>query len=94
MKRKRYLKNIDSEFKIHPICALLGPRQSGKTTLAKMYVENHEGKVVFFDLENPLHLKRFENPMLALGSLKNTLIVIDEIQRRPELFPVLRDSRL
>lgn len=91
MKREKYLKQIESQFRIHSICALLGPRQVGKTTLAHMYVEKHsKEKVEFFDLENPLDLARLENPMLTLSRFTDQLIVIDEIQRRPELFPVLR----
>lgn len=91
MKRPIYLKEIDDQFKIHPACALLGPRQVGKTTLARMYLEKHpKENVLLFDLENPLDLARLDNPMLALQELKNTLIIIDEIQKRPDLFPVLR----
>jgi len=78
-------------FRVHAACAILGPRQVGKTTLAKMFIDSHyEQNYHFFDLENPIDLARLENPMLALSGLSNTLIVIDEIQRLPELFPVLR----
>lgn len=91
MERAKYLQEIESHFRVHPICAILGPRQVGKTTLAKMYIEAHGGeKVHFFDLEDPLDVARLENPMLMLSRLPNHLIVIDEIQRRPELFPILR----
>lgn len=91
MQRTKYLKNIVKQFRIHPICALLGPRQVGKTTLAKMYLEKHPNEDVrFFDLENPIDLMIFENPFLALSKLNHKLIVIDEIQRKPELFPILR----
>jgi predicted AAA+ superfamily ATPase len=56
-----------------------------------MYVEEHLlGNAFFFDLENPLDLARLENPMLALENISQKLIVIDEIQRRPDLFPILR----
>ncbi|MGZ3633067.1 MAG: ATP-binding protein [Parachlamydiaceae bacterium] len=90
-KRPFYLAQIALQLRVHPICALLGPRQVGKTTLAKMYMENSGfQEVSFFDLENPLDLARLENPMLTLSKLSNQLIVIDEIQRSPELFPVLR----
>lgn len=69
------------------IVALLGPRQCGKTTLAREFVEaGHEN---YFDLEDPLSLARLSEPALALRPLKG-LVVIDEIQRRPELFPLLR----
>lgn len=91
MIRKDYLKAISLQFKIHPICALLGPRQVGKTTIARMFTEEYGPEnVKFFDLENPIDLARLENPMLALSGISQELIVIDEIQRRPELFPILR----
>ncbi|MCX6348470.1 MAG: AAA family ATPase, partial [Candidatus Aureabacteria bacterium] len=66
---------------------LIGPRQCGKTTLARMVVP--AGSANYFDLENPRHLERLDQPMGALENLKGT-VVIDEIQRRPELFPILR----
>ena len=91
MDRPRYLKEIENQFSVHSVCAILGPRQVGKTTLAKMYIEKHfKDDYISFDLENPLDLERLENPMLALSQIKKTLIVIDEIQFRPELFPILR----
>lgn len=67
-----------------PVTAILGPRQCGKSTLAKLLKFNH-----YFDLENPQDEKLFENPQLALSRLKG-LIVIDEIQRTPEIFSLLR----
>jgi len=89
--RKKYLKEIETHFRVHSVCALLGPRQVGKTTLAKMFIEKTTPeRVIFFDLENPLDLARLENPMLVLSKTGNSLIIIDEIQRRPELFPVIR----
>ena len=69
---------------LFPITAILGARQCGKTTLAKSFDYDH-----FFDLENPRHLAMFENPQLTLENLEGC-IVIDEIQRVPELFPLLR----
>jgi len=91
MQRPQYLKDIERNFRVHPACAILGPRQVGKTTLARMFIENHpKDRVHVFDLENPLDLARLENPMLALSKLTDCLIVIDEIQRLPDLFPVLR----
>jgi predicted AAA+ superfamily ATPase len=69
------------------VVTLVGPRQCGKTTLAREFVE--EESVNYFDLEDPVSLARLDEPMTALGSLQG-LVVIDEIQRRPELFPVLR----
>src|SRR5260370_39497474 len=73
--------------KANPVVALLGPRQCGKTTLARGLA----GSVTtsYFDLENPADLARLAEPMLALERVKG-LAVIDEVQRRPDLFPVLR----
>ena len=87
--RKKFLQQITNQFEVHALCALLGPRQCGKTTLSKDYARDFQGKVHIFDLENPTHLARLENPLLALSTL-NGLVIIDEIQRRPELFPILR----
>ena len=69
------------------VVALLGPRQSGKTTLARRLVDPRSRN--YFDLEEPATLARLEEPMTALAALRG-VVVIDEIQRRPELFPVLR----
>ena len=70
-----------------PVVALIGPRQSGKTTLARQVVPPDSSR--YFDLEDPVTLALFEQPMSALARLRGT-VVIDEVQRRPELFPVLR----
>lgn len=69
--------------------ALLGPRQCGKTTLARSIAKNSTDPVAFFDLENPKDLARLADPMLALEPLRG-LVILDEIQRRPEIMPVLR----
>jgi uncharacterized protein len=70
-----------------PAVALLGPRQCGKSTLARS-IAGSVGST-WFDLENPADVQALAEPMTALGGLKG-LVVIDEVQRRPELFPVLR----
>ncbi|MFN5118392.1 MAG: ATP-binding protein [Cyanobacteriota bacterium] len=70
-----------------PVVALLGPRQCGKTTLARQLVPPTSAN--YFDLEDPISLARLEEPLTALGELRGT-VVIDEVQRRPELFPLLR----
>ncbi|NQY73529.1 MAG: ATP-binding protein [Candidatus Margulisbacteria bacterium] len=90
MERKHFQKDIGRRFKSHPIVAILGPRQCGKTTLSKQYIQL-VGKtpVTTLDLEDPRDLAKLENPMLALESKKG-LVIIDEIQRRPDLFPILR----
>lgn len=69
------------------VVALLGPRQSGKTTLARQWVPVDSPN--YFDLEDPVSLARLSEPMTTLRDLTGT-VVIDEIQRLPELFPVLR----
>ena len=69
---------------VFPVTGILGPRQSGKTTLAHELSSSH-----FFDLENPRDAAMLAQPQLALEDLTG-LIVIDEIQRAPELFPLIR----
>jgi predicted AAA+ superfamily ATPase len=69
------------------VVALLGPRQCGKTTLARKFVP--ADSINYFDLEDPRSLARLAEPDTALRPLKG-LVVIDEVQRRPELFPPLR----
>ncbi len=71
----------------NPVTALLGPRQCGKTTLARQIAEREPSE--FFDLESPVDLRRLSAPMTTLEKLSG-LVVIDEVQRRTELFPVLR----
>ena len=91
MEREKYLKKISRYIKTHPVVALLGPRQCGKTTLARMYSKMQKSfpKSNYFDLESPIDLQRLSNPMLALKPLKG-LIIIDEVQRIPDLFKILR----
>jgi len=69
------------------VVALLGPRQCGKTTLAREFVAPDSPN--YFDLEDPSSLARLAEPETSLRPLKG-LVVIDEVQRRPELFPILR----
>ena len=69
------------------IVALVGPRQCGKTTLSRMLMRTD--RINYFDLEDPRSLARLAEPMTALERLKG-LVVIDEVQLRPDLFPVLR----
>lgn len=72
-----------------PVVAILGPRQVGKTTLARDIRRAWPGPSVVFDLEDPADLARFADPMLTLRPLRG-LVVLDEIQRLPGVFPVLR----
>ncbi len=91
MQRLYYLQRIERYFRSHPIVAILGPRQCGKTTLAKHYLTSQPNfeKKNFFDLENPIDKRRLENPFYELKSLQG-LCILDEIQRVPELFELLR----
>jgi len=87
IKRPRLLDALRRGLRANPVVALLGPRQCGKTTLAGMLAG--AARATRFDLEHPTDLARLAEPMLALERLRG-LVVIDEVQRRPELFPVLR----
>jgi predicted AAA+ superfamily ATPase len=93
MDRSGYLARIEEAFRVAKVVALLGPRQSGKTTLARAFIRQttlpHDAGLNYFDLEDPGHLARLEQPKLALEPLRG-LVVIDEIQLNPELFPLLR----
>ena len=92
MERRRFLRRIDAAFKINPVVALVGPRQCGKTTLARQYIGGHKstaGTSAYFDLERQEDLARLEHPELALAPLSG-LVVIDEVQRLPKLFETLR----
>jgi predicted AAA+ superfamily ATPase len=71
------------------VVGLIGMRQTGKSTLARDYSATVTGPVAMFDLEHPRDLERLADPMLALEPLRG-LVVIDEVQHHPDLFPVLR----
>ncbi|HAN49881.1 MAG TPA: hypothetical protein DCQ08_02575 [Amoebophilaceae bacterium] len=88
IQRKNYIHLIREALDFFPVCAMLGPRQCGKTTLA-MAIRKQFGASHHFDLEDPDDLEKFSSPKVLLGSMKG-LVIIDEIQRRPELFPYLR----
>jgi len=88
IKRPEAIERVVRAFRVHPSVALLGPRQCGKTTLARM-IADREPKVTFFDLERAVDRRKFEAPEQALGNLTG-LVVIDEVQRQPELFETLR----
>jgi predicted AAA+ superfamily ATPase len=87
IRRPSILATLNSALARSRVVVLVGPRQSGKTTLARELLE--EDSVNYFDLEDPAGLARLDEPMTALRPLTG-LVVIDEIQRRPDLFPVLR----
>jgi predicted AAA+ superfamily ATPase len=85
--RKHYSDRVKKALGRNPVIALLGPRQCGKTTLARQMIP--AGHPQYFDLEDPVVARLMENPMTALQGLRG-LVVIDEAQRQPGLFPVLR----
>lgn len=87
IKRPQLLETIRRSLRRSRVVALVGPRQCGKTTLAREIVA--PSSVNYFDLEDPVNLARLAEPMTALAGLRG-VVVIDEVQRRPELFPVLR----
>ncbi|MCB1107716.1 MAG: ATP-binding protein [Chlamydiia bacterium] len=91
MKRPYFLNKIKKAFKVHPVVAIIGPRQCGKTTLARMFA-NEQGDHPpenYFDLEDLHDLQRLESPQTTLSNLEG-LVVIDEVQRKPHLFQTLR----
>ena len=87
IKRQVTQKLLTAALARSPVVLLAGPRQCGKTTLARALLS--ADSVNYFDLEDPASLARLDEPMTALSPLRG-LVVIDEVQRRPDLFPVLR----
>lgn len=87
--RPDFRARIDRALRQAPVVALLGARQVGKSTLARTVADGRRGDVAFFDLEDPRDLAQLADPMLALADRRG-LVVLDEVQRRPELFPALR----
>ncbi len=87
IERKTDIALIRTALKRSRVVALLGPRQCGKTTLAREFVA--ADSLNYFDLEDPRSVARLTEPDMALRPLKG-LVVIDEVQRRPEIFPLLR----
>lgn len=87
--RRRHHRTVLNLLRQFPVVAILGARQVGKTTLALEILRRRETPGERFDLEDPADLARLSDPKLALADQKG-LVVIDEVQRRPDLFPVLR----
>jgi predicted AAA+ superfamily ATPase len=85
--RPRLVATLRAALRRSLVVALIGPRQCGKTTAARWLVPAQSPR--YFDLEDPASLARLDEPMTALAPLRG-LVAIDEIQRRPDLFPVLR----
>lgn len=87
LQRSELISRIESRFRGNPAVMLLGPRQCGKTTLAREFASRHRAE--YFDLENPADANRLSQPMVALEDLRGW-VVIDEAQLEPRVFPVLR----
>jgi predicted AAA+ superfamily ATPase len=87
--RSLEIKQLSGLLARHPVVGIIGARQVGKTTLAHSLAGSFTGQAVSYDLENPEDMARLHDPMLALKKARG-LVVIDEIQRHPDLFPVLR----
>ena len=87
--RTHHLRRLRLLLREFPVVALLGARQVGKSTLARQLAASRRGSVTWFDLENPADLARLADPGLELRPLRG-LVVLDEIQRLPDVFPLLR----
>ncbi len=87
--RPRHEERLRTLLRGSPVVAILGARQVGKTTLAETLARSWPGPTTRFDLEDSADLARLRDPMLALSS-RQGLVVLDEVQRRPDLFPTLR----
>lgn len=87
IQRSALLARVRQSLRDNPVVAIVGPRQCGKTTLARELASAR--RTEHFDLEDPRAEQRLANPLTAIEPLRG-LVVIDEVQRRPDLFPVLR----
>ncbi|HET7292422.1 MAG TPA: ATP-binding protein [Vicinamibacteria bacterium] len=87
IRRRQLLAQVRTALRRSPVVCIVGPRQCGKTTLARQLLPARGRN--YFDLEDPVALERLQEPITALSALTG-LVVIDEVQRRPELFPALR----
>ena len=89
IQRERHVQEIQRRLGLYPVVAIIGARQVGKTTLAGMVGDLHDGPVTRFDLEKPSDLARLADPQLTLEPLGG-LVILDEVQRLPGLFQLLR----
>lgn len=88
---KRLLQErVEKSLMRYPVVGILGSRQVGKTTLAKMIKNRMKRKVIYLDMELPSDLNKLQDPELYLSHFEDTLVIIDEIQRMLSLFPLLR----
>jgi uncharacterized protein len=88
--KRLYDIKIEKMLKQFPVVCLLGPRQSGKTTAAKLYAKKSKKPVLYLDMESRADLRKLEDPELFLKQHTDHLVIIDEVQFKPELFPLLR----
>ena len=87
IKRANLQRRLRQNLRNAPVTVLFGPRQCGKTTLARQIARTTEAE--YFDLEDPVSQRRLSEPMLALRDIRG-LVIIDEVHRQPNLFPILR----
>ncbi len=85
-----YDTKIGKLLKQFPVVCLLGPRQSGKTTAAKLFATKSKKKILYLDMESPSDIRKMGDAEFFLKQHVNYLVIIDEIQFKPELFPLLR----
>ena len=90
MINRRIQNDITKSLTQFPAIGLVGPRQAGKTTLAKMITDKLDKTVIYLDLENPQDLQKLGDAQLYLQQFQNHLIILDEAQRKPQIFPLLR----
>jgi hypothetical protein len=90
MIERRLYNKIQASMKAYPVVGIIGSRQAGKTTLAKMVRDTLKKKSIYLDLELPSDQDKLFEPELYLGQFADSLVIIDEIQRLPSLFPLLR----
>ena len=81
---------LQESLETFPVVGLLGARQVGKTTLARALVQSRGDQALLLDLERPSDLVKLADPEFYLGRHRHRLVVLDEIQRTPALFAVLR----
>ena len=90
MIKRRIQGAVEASLRKYPVVGIVGSRQAGKTTLAKMIRKGITKKVIYLDLELPSDLNKLHDPELYMGQFADSLVIIDEIQRMPSLFPLIR----